>query len=179
MCNEALVPVSPDFCNLGAPGLTEFKVALAKWFDAFPAPVAYSAGVANGMTVAGNITFDTVTYPGAGWKDLKVQTDRNGFESPYNEAKKTYSTTVNGFVPLDDQDPGLINYGMDLLNKSDVVMLGKDKDGFWEILGDPNNPVTFVANLASGAGNDDDKGWTIAALWKRHKQPPHFYTGTI
>lgn len=181
MCNNTLINVAPDLCNLGAPGIIEMKVALAKWIDEFPAPVAYTTTppAKNGHTVEGDITFDTTTYSSADWMDLKVQVDRNGYETTYNETKKTYATTLNGFVPLDDQNPGLTTYGMDLLNKSDVVMLVKDKDGFWQQLGTPSNPVTFVANLATGNGNDDDKGWTIAALWKRHKKPPLYYTGAI
>jgi hypothetical protein len=76
-----------------------------------------------------------------------TQSDANGL---------FYVKTITGFIPGDR--PELISMLEDMVKERFIVLL-KDPQGNYRLIGTPAAPLEFTANFSSGSANSDEKGY--------------------
>lgn len=168
-------------CVNKSPGLTRLLLAEKKWIATIPAPEDYNADpVANGpLEISGDITFDAVTYPEAGWKEVPVQVQKTNLQpvSQGEPGAKSWGTRLAfsyaGHAPLLDQH-------VDWLQSAYLVALVMDTAGRWVKVGDLNTPAEVdVAEGTWGPGPTDFSGWNIELLVPAHPNLWPYYTGAV
>lgn len=180
MCNDILYDITNDDCAFNLPGVTQLKYTLKKWANTLPALQDYEADpvLNDPLTLDGDITLDTVTYPTAQWFTADLEVDENGLKVDYNGKPGSgyYSSTIEGMISNVSR---AAHYAVHKNNKSDLIVAVVDKTGAWRILGDTVNPAQFVGNYDGGKAPGDKVGFPLTVTWATSGTPPPFYDGVF
>lgn len=180
MCDGTLYSYAVDPCYLNLPGVTELKYTLVEWIDTFPAIEDYDAAptTANPVTLAADITFDTVTYTTAQWHSIEIAIDQNKTRSEVQGPKsgEYYVSTLEGFVSSGERLPHWI---FKKTMRAKVLFATLDRNNQWRVWGTPNNPARLYANHDSGAAAGDSSGFEVRGFWDVHGDPAPFYDGVF
>lgn len=179
MCVKKLITAQVACPNKVA-GMTQFLYAAdAKHISAIPALEDYDADpVANDpLTISGDITFDTVTYPNTGWRPFDVARDSMNLvqeltgDPGQQYVQQTLSWKWFGIEPVYAQ---ALEWTIEL----GLVFLAQDKAGKYRLVGDKSNPAFLGFNNQYGLVLGDFVGSELTATRASAGLAP-FYTGTI
>lgn len=182
MCNFALIKaqVPQGQCANKAPGFTKIYLAEAKWVSGYPDELTFnSANTATAKVVTGDITFDTATYPDAGWYEWDFQPKTLDLiqEAQGETGAKYYQTRLPGKIaghhPLVDQ-------ALDDSRDLDLVALMLDKDGKPIRVGSPSNPLNMEVLMSKyGTRAGEESGFDVELQVDTHNRLWPYYEGAI
>ena len=180
MCDDTLYSLAIDPCLLNLPGVTKLKYTLAKWVDVYPALEDYDTTPASfqPVTLAADITFDTVTYTDATWHDIEIAIDQNKLASEIqgDRGSEYYVSTFEGFVPSSAR---LAHWMFDKIKRAQVIYALQERNEQWRIFGSKANPAYLYAGYDSGAAPGDKAGFNVTGGWSIHGTPAAFYDGVF
>lgn len=181
MCFALLINACAEACANTAPGFVTLRLAEQKWLDAFPAPSDYEADQALNvpLTITGDITFDTTTYPDAGWYEWCIQVETADLiPALQGEPGAKYWQTRLPFK-LAGHD-ALIDQAVDWSVNTKLVAMLVDQNGAKRVIGNKTNFLRLEkAEGPQGAKPGDFAGWDMELILPAHNKLSPYYTGAV
>ena len=167
-------------CPNLAPGLVKLFLAEQKWLDTVPAPEDYYTNNSlKPLTITGDITLDTTTYPDAKWTEWDIQPNKNGYEPvSLGETGARYWQTSIPFM-IAGLDPA-IDQAVDWALNAKLVAVGQLRSGKRIFIGDKTNFLEMTqGNGNSGKATGDFVGWDLILQLPAHNILSPYYEGAL
>lgn len=185
MCVKKLIAgtTAADVCRNTAPGLdTRIYAARTEWLTGGAIPARedfFTDDVANSpMLISTDITFDTVTYPEAGWYAIDAQVQTASLESTFEGNPGAKYRATNLSYNIAGLDAKLEQHVEWLERHDDLIFLVKDKSGAFRVVGDQNTPARVeTSTFRTGAAPGDDIGFEMGIIVDAHNNLWPRYTG--
>lgn len=179
--NSKLIKAQAGQTLCVAPGIVKLHLTEQKTIDAFPAVEDYYTDpVANNpLVISTDITFDTVTYPDAGWYEWDIMPESTDWKPTLQgPLGAQYWQTI---IPLKlAGHDALLDQAVDWAKGKKLVALLEDVSGKKRVIGNKSIFCSWQKiEGTQGAARGDFSGWDMELILPVHCALSPYYTGAI